>query len=115
MNERILGWVRQVRSLATVRLLERQLAPQPRREILAIAVIVSVFAATFVQAQRTPGGSDDCVYFEIAAGRSSGAPHHQQRFALLGTVKLAQAAFGYTSLAYYSVPFVYGLGLLLAC
>lgn len=114
MKEQVLGWVEGVRSLAFVRFVERQLAPTAHRDLLAIVVLTCVFVATFFQAQRTPGGSDDCVYFEYAAGHPSGAPHHQQRFALLATIKLAQAVFGYTSLAYYSVPFVYGLGLILA-
>ncbi|HEY6727126.1 MAG TPA: hypothetical protein VI197_23995 [Polyangiaceae bacterium] len=115
MNGRIFSALGQVRSLAIVRLLQRPLASERRREVLAIAVIVCVFVATFFEAQRIPGGADDCAYFEIAAGQDSGAPHHQQRFGLIGTVKLAQAVFGYTSLAYYSVPFVYTLGLVLAC
>ncbi|HEU5072809.1 MAG TPA: hypothetical protein VFU02_01520 [Polyangiaceae bacterium] len=114
MKEQVLGWIGKVRSLAPVRFFERRLVPTAHRDALAIAVLVSVFVPTFLEAQRTPGGSDDCVYFEYAAGYPSGAPHHQQRFGLLATVKLAQAVFGYTSLAYYSVPFVYGLGLILA-
>lgn len=115
MKERVVGWVEHARSLALVRFLQRHLGSQPRREALAISVIVGVYLVVFFLARREPGGADDCVYFEVASGRDSGAPHHQQRFALLGTVKLAQAVFGYTALAYYAVPFLYTLALLLAC
>lgn len=101
-------------SLPLVSALERWLAPAWRRELLAILVVASVCVAAFFQAQRSPTGSDDCVYFEYAAGTDAGAPHQQQRFALLGAVKLAQAIFGYTSLAYYAVPFVHTFGLILA-
>lgn len=115
MNQGFSGWARRVRSLGSVAFLERQLSPRSRREVLAIVAIVAMFTATFFLVQRTPGGSDDCVYFEYAAGRPSGAPHHQQRYGLIAAIQLAQAAFGYTSLAYYSVPFVYGMALMLAC
>ena len=113
LEPQISGWARRVRSLEFVRVLERELAPQWRRELVAIALLVCVFVVTFFQAQRSPGGSDDCAYFESAAGMESGGPHHRQRFALLGATWLSQAAFGYTSLAYYAVPFVFSLGLVL--
>src|SRR5688572_8722549 len=114
MNEWILDRARRLRSLSAVAFLERQLEPAWRREVLAILVLVGLFVPTFLAARLNPGGTDDCVYFDYAAGNDVGAAHHQQRFALLGTVLLAQTIFGYTSWAYYAVPFVYSLGLVLA-
>lgn len=114
MSESILGHARRVRSSPPVAFLESAFAPTWRRDVLAVLVIVSLFVPTFLEARLNPGGTDDCAYFEYAAGMNAGAPHHQQRFALLGTVLLAQMVFGYTSWAYYAVPFVYSLGLVLA-
>lgn len=113
MIEWISGQVRRARSARLVNFLEAAFAPTWRRDMLAIVVLVGLFVPTFFEARLNPGGTDDCAYFEYAAGQRAGAPHHQQRFALLGTVWLAQAIFGYTSWAYYAVPFVYSLGLVL--
>lgn len=84
-------------------------------DALALLFLCVSYAVVFFAAQRNPLGVDDSVYFEYARGIQTGAPHHQQRFIVLGTVWLAQAIFGYTTTAYYAVPFVYSLALILAC
>ncbi|HEU5072808.1 MAG TPA: hypothetical protein VFU02_01515 [Polyangiaceae bacterium] len=113
MSEWVLGQARRVRSSPPVASLESALAPAWRRAVLAILLVIGLFVPTLLEARLTPGGTDDCAYFEYAAGMAE-PPHHQQRFALLGTVRLAQMVFGYTSTASYAVPFVSSLGLILA-
>src|SRR5688572_23128178 len=89
LSEQSPSWAARARSLPLVARLERLFAPTWRRDLLAILVIVGACVPVLLAAQRPPGGTDDCVYFEYARdGKDVGAPHHQQRFALLGTVKL---------------------------
>lgn len=80
----------------------------------ALVLLVFAHVALFRSFLREPMGSDDCSYFEYATGQMAGASHHRQRFAHIASIWLAQQVFGVTTLAYYAVPFAYGLGLLIA-
>lgn len=103
-HKAVIGWLKSV--LASWR------AWSP--DVMALVLLCGAFIVLFIVAQRSPAGTDDTVYFLYAAGHNTGAPHHHQRFILLGTVQLAQAIFGYTLTAYYAVPFAYSVGLVLS-
>lgn len=85
-----------------------------RYDSTALTIIIAAHTVLFVTFLSEPLGSDDCSYFEYAQGQKAGGPHHRQRFAHLASMWLAQRIFGFTELAYYAVPFAYGLGLLIA-
>ncbi len=105
------------RSIAGARRLTASVASWLRRrwpDALAVVLLTLVFAVVFVLARKEPLGSDDCSYFEFASGKPAGSAHHRQRYALLATAWLAQALFGFNLTAYYAVPLVYGLGLVLS-
>lgn len=109
----------QLRSFPLVARSKNWLAGVPRSratlaEVAAVVGLAGLFSVAYVLGLREPFGADDCSYFQFVMGKNAGAAHHQQRYVLLASVWLAQAAFGYTMIGYYAVSYSYGLGLVLA-
>ncbi len=86
-------------------------------DIINVCLLVLFFTALFLVFLKQPGGSDDCSYFEMAARmfEHNGSIYtHADRNGLILSIKLSQAIFGYTNIAYHAVAFAYSLGLILS-
>lgn len=79
--------------------------------MLAVGWLVLAYLLVFAAMLREPIASDDCSYFETAAGRFDDYTNGH-RMGLVFPVRVFYWIFGYNASAYYAVPFLAGLGLI---